>query len=215
MILDVAPTISALTGTTIPISETLTVPVYAKRSAQTRVGIRNGQTVVIGGLMQDQLTETVNKVPILGDIPLLGEAFKHTDKKKSKTELLIFLTPHVAVDPDNLQGMSQEEMKGSKLVPGAVHIFRVTGGQHGLAGQGIDLHAFESRFEPRAQVFDGRADGVEAAFYLGGRICFTGPQHVDQALDVRAVIFVLHAEIEVNDMPGLDFDVRWPGMSHR
>ena len=90
---------------------------YAQRKAQTRIGIRNGQTVVIGGLMQDQLTETVNKVPILGDIPLLGEIFKHTDKKKSKTELLIFLTPHVASDPDNLQGMSKEEVKGSKLVP--------------------------------------------------------------------------------------------------
>ncbi|MFI5377940.1 MAG: type II secretion system protein GspD, partial [Tepidisphaerales bacterium] len=120
VILDVAPTISALTGTTVPISETLSVPVYATRNAQTRIGIRNGQTVVIGGLMQDQLTETINKVPILGDIPLLGEVFKHTDKKKSKTELLIFLTPHVASDPDNLDAMSKDEMKGVKLAPTAV-----------------------------------------------------------------------------------------------
>ncbi|HOW69977.1 MAG TPA: type II secretion system secretin GspD [Phycisphaerae bacterium] len=121
VILDVAPEISALTGTTVPISETVSAPVFAKRSAQTRVGIRSGQTVVIGGLMEDRQTETINKIPLLGDIPLLGEAFKRRENKKSKTELLIFLTPHVASQPDYLKPMSQDELEGSKLVPGAVY----------------------------------------------------------------------------------------------
>jgi general secretion pathway protein D len=126
VILDIAPEISALTGETVPISDTAAQPIIAKRSAQTRVGVRNGQTIVIGGLMEDRKTETIDKVPLLGDIPYVGEAFKHRNSKKTKTELLIFLTPHVAADPDNLKNMSKEEIEGSKLVPNAVdpHAFQ-------------------------------------------------------------------------------------------
>ncbi len=120
VILDVAPEISTLTGETVPISDTASQPIIAKRSAQTRVGVRNGKTIVIGGLMEDRVTESVNKVPFLGDIPLLGEVFKRTIKNKAKTELLIFLTPHVAEDPDQLDGMSKDEVDSTKLLPGAV-----------------------------------------------------------------------------------------------
>jgi general secretion pathway protein D len=118
--MDVAPEISALTGTTVPVSDGVSAPVFAKRSAYSRVGIRNGQTVVIGGLMEDRQTQTVDKVPFAGDIPLLGELFKRTQNKKSKTELLIFLTPHVASAPESLKDISQKEMDNSKLVPKAV-----------------------------------------------------------------------------------------------
>lgn len=118
--LDVAPEISTLTGSTVPISDTISAPVIAKRSAQSRVAIKNGQTVVIGGLMEDRKVETIDKVPFLGDIPLLGDAFKRKQDKKSKTELLIFLTPHVASMPDALSDITKQEVDGTKLVPGAV-----------------------------------------------------------------------------------------------
>lgn len=120
VIMDIAPEISALSGTTVPISDTASQPIINLRSAQTRVGIKNGQTIVIGGLMEDRKTETIDKIPFLGDIPILGEAFKRHQDKKSKTELLIFLTPHVAGDPDNLKEMSRQETEGTKLVPNAV-----------------------------------------------------------------------------------------------
>jgi type II secretory pathway component HofQ len=120
VIMDVAPEISALTGTQIPVSELVSAPVIAKRSAQSRVAIENGQTIVIGGLMEDRKTETVSKVPLLGDIPLLKWAFQRRQMTKSKTELLIFLTPHVAPEPKTLQGMSREETDGVKLVPEAI-----------------------------------------------------------------------------------------------
>ena len=120
VILDVAPEISTLTSTTVPISEQVNAPVIAKRSAQSRVGVRNGETIVIGGLMEDRVTESVSKVPLLGDIPLFGELFKRTIKNKTKTELLIFLTPHVALDPDQVPLMSQDEVKGTKILPNAV-----------------------------------------------------------------------------------------------
>ncbi|MEA3368459.1 MAG: type II secretion system secretin GspD, partial [Planctomycetota bacterium] len=109
VILDVVPEISTITDTTVPISETVNATVYAKRSATTQVAIHNGQTIVIGGLMEDRIIDAVRKVPVLGDIPLLGELFKHTSKDKVKTELLIFLTPHVAERPDHLTAMSKDE----------------------------------------------------------------------------------------------------------
>ena len=118
--LDVAPEISQLTSQTVTVGPGVAAPVIADRSAQSRVGIRDGHTIVIGGLMQDQKTLTVNKIPIIGDIPLIGAIFSRTQVDKTKTELLIFLTPHVAQQPDDLSPMSDQEMKGTKLTPNAV-----------------------------------------------------------------------------------------------
>jgi type II secretion system protein D len=118
--LDVAPTISQLTAQTVAVGPDTTAPVIAQRSAQSRVAIKDGQTIVIGGLMEDRKTETINKIPILGDIPVLRLAFSRTEITKTKTELLIFLTPHVAQQPETLKPMSQDELKGTKLTPRAV-----------------------------------------------------------------------------------------------
>ncbi|MFT3787650.1 MAG: type II secretion system secretin GspD [Tepidisphaeraceae bacterium] len=120
VVLDVAPEISTLTNSTVQISELVRAPIINKRSAQTHVSVRTGQTIVIGGLMEDRLDETIRKVPLLGDIPLVGELFKRREASKRKTELLIFLTPHVAARPDDLGGMSQQDVDRTKLVPQAV-----------------------------------------------------------------------------------------------
>ncbi|MFH1731063.1 MAG: type II secretion system secretin GspD [Planctomycetota bacterium] len=118
--MDVYPEISTLTGQTVPISEAVNAPVFAKRSAQSRVAIRDGQTIVIGGLMEDRNTTNVQKVPLLGDIPVLGLLFRRTVEQKTKTELLIFLTPHVAQEPEDLKGMSESEKAGTKVIQNAV-----------------------------------------------------------------------------------------------
>jgi len=120
VILDVSPEISTLTGTTVPISEVVNAPVFAKRSATSRVAIRDGQTIVIGGLMEDRRTENVKKVPLLGDVPVLGTLFKRTTTEGSKTELLIFLTPHVAAQPEALAGISEGELTSSKVIRKAI-----------------------------------------------------------------------------------------------
>ncbi len=120
VICDVSPEVSSISDQTVPISSTVRAPVFNLRSADSRVGIRNGETIVIGGMMQDQKTQTVNKIPILGDIPGLNLLFARTQVTKTKTELLIFLTPHVAPQPEKVQGMSNDEMRGIKLVPSAV-----------------------------------------------------------------------------------------------
>jgi general secretion pathway protein D len=120
VILDVAPEISALTTSSVQVSEQVSSPIFTKRSAQTRVAVENGQTVVIGGLMQDQKNSTISKVPLLGDIPGLGLLFQRRIEDRSKTELLIFLTPHVAMRPDQLEAMGQDEVDHTKLVTDAV-----------------------------------------------------------------------------------------------
>jgi general secretion pathway protein D len=118
--LDIAPEVSALTGDTVPISETVSAPVFAKRSASSRVAIRDGQTIVIGGLMDDRKTDTVRKVPLLGNLPLVGAFFRRSIKERTKTELLIFLTPHVVQQAEDLGAMSKTEMFSSQLVPEAI-----------------------------------------------------------------------------------------------
>lgn len=105
----VAPEISQITQETVQISDTSVAPVFSKRAAETVIVTPNGKTVVIGGLLQDEKTDTVRKVPILGDIPLLGWAFRRTIKDKKKTELLIFLTPHIVDDPAGLEALTNRE----------------------------------------------------------------------------------------------------------
>jgi general secretion pathway protein D len=119
--LDVAPQVSQLdSGSGVPISSNVSAPVFDIRAAQSRVGVEDGKTIVIGGLMQDERTQNIQKIPLLGDIPYLGMLFKRTTNSKTKTELLIFLSPHVALRPDALPAMSRDEERGTKLVPNAV-----------------------------------------------------------------------------------------------
>ncbi len=69
--------------------------------------------------MEDNKTETTSKVPLLGDIPLLGMAFRHKVKEDAKTELLIFLTPHIVQAPSHLAKVSDAEKANSHLAPKA------------------------------------------------------------------------------------------------
>jgi general secretion pathway protein D len=149
VILDVAPTISQLSSQTVTVQAGVNVPVIDQRQAQSRVAIRNGQTIIIGGLMSDQKTETVNKIPLIGDIPWVGELFKHTVASKTKTELLIFLTPQVAQNPDLLPAMSADEKGGTQLVPNAVDP-----GTFDLHMQGMSRGAAKERPNEHAAPFN-------------------------------------------------------------
>jgi type IV pilus assembly protein PilQ len=68
------------------------------KHVKTQVLVENGGTVVIGGIFTQTDRDTVNKVPLLGDIPVLGWLFKNTERTTSKTELLVFLTPKIVTD---------------------------------------------------------------------------------------------------------------------
>ena len=78
-------------------------PITSKRKIQNVVVVRDGQPVVIGGLMRDQETKSTEKVPLLGDIPLIGLAFRRTSTKVEKRNLLLVIIPHVIKDPSDLK----------------------------------------------------------------------------------------------------------------
>ena len=120
VILDVTPEISSMTDSLINLTPGVSSPVFQTRNASSRVNIQDGQTIVIGGLMQDQNTTTLQKVPVIGDIPGLGLLFQRNQVEKTKTELLIFMTPHVAQMPQKLEPMTKDEEKGLRLTPGAI-----------------------------------------------------------------------------------------------
>ncbi|MBN8766282.1 MAG: pilus assembly protein PilQ [Thiobacillus sp. SCN 64-317] len=74
------------------------VPAITTKRVKTQVRVNNGETLVIGGIFDQQETNNVSKVPLLGDLPVLGNLFKTTSKSDGKTELLIFLTPRILDD---------------------------------------------------------------------------------------------------------------------
>ena len=109
---EVEPTISSLSSSKVPISENFEAPVINNRSATTQVSVQNGQTIVIGGLISTQDEERITKIPVLGDIPYLGAAFKRTKTSRSRTELLIIMTPYVINSPEDTIKPNAREEKG-------------------------------------------------------------------------------------------------------
>ncbi len=85
-------------------------PITSTRSQKTTVVAKNEETIVLGGIMQDREIESVSKIPVLGDIPLLGQLFRHTTKTKTKVNLLVFLTPHIIEDTSDFRRLVARKM---------------------------------------------------------------------------------------------------------
>ncbi len=90
---------------------TLGVVSINRRMAKTEVMVRDAQTVVIGGLMRESVFQSQTKIPILGDIPVLGALFRRTSRETRKTNLLLFLTPYVVRDPADLRAIFERKMR--------------------------------------------------------------------------------------------------------
>lgn len=106
----VSPQISSLNpNLSIPISAGVNAPVIDIRAADTVAVTTDGQTIIIGGLMETDKSQTDTKIPLLGDIPLLGNLFKRRQSSDLKTELLIFLTPHIVQNPTELAALTVRE----------------------------------------------------------------------------------------------------------
>jgi len=88
---------------------TLVGPTTTVRSASTVVAARDGQTVVIGGLLSDTRRSNEQGVPFLSDIPVLGNLFRRTEDRRVKTNLLAFLTPHVVASDAQMAARSAAE----------------------------------------------------------------------------------------------------------
>lgn len=87
------PTVEEITGWVGPADNQQ--PITSKRSVNTDVIVKSGETLVIGGLMKESTIEKVNGIWLLSDIPIIGELFRHHDKQNSKTDLMILITPAI------------------------------------------------------------------------------------------------------------------------
>lgn len=84
-------------------------PTLGKRDLKTKVTIYDGKTIVIGGLIQNDKKTSETKIPVLGDIPILGWLFKHKSTTYQKTNLLVFITPHIVTKQDRIDAVTKQK----------------------------------------------------------------------------------------------------------
>jgi general secretion pathway protein D len=86
-------------------------PTTAKRQAQTVVSMNSGSTIVIGGLIRDDKTNIEKKIPLVGDLPLIGGLFKFQKERLQKTNLLMFITPYVVSSQEDMEQITEAKRK--------------------------------------------------------------------------------------------------------
>lgn len=127
IVLDVTPRVTGGGQVTMDVSQTanelqgftaFNAPIVNNRSATTTVTVDDGKTVILGGIIRENHTINDSKIPLLGDIPLIGHLFKSTSHETSQTELMVFLTPHIvhtAKDAQALREAAEKELsKGTQ-----------------------------------------------------------------------------------------------------
>ncbi|MFH1367978.1 MAG: secretin N-terminal domain-containing protein [Elusimicrobiota bacterium] len=103
--LQVHPVIKKILGT----NAELNAPILATREIDTSIVVKNGQTIILGGLMRNDESKTLSKVPLLGDIPIIGALFRKSGTVDEKTELLIFITPHIITTSEQAVELTKEK----------------------------------------------------------------------------------------------------------
>jgi general secretion pathway protein D len=102
------------------ISSAVFAPNVNTRSANTVVVTPDGQPIAIGGLISNDKSSSESKIPLLGDIPVLGNLFKFSTHAQQKSELLIFLTPHIIQAPSQLAAMTAHETAQTPLITNSI-----------------------------------------------------------------------------------------------
>ncbi|MFH1422883.1 MAG: type II secretion system secretin GspD [Planctomycetota bacterium] len=100
-----------------PIAGSVTPPPKTSREISGTVTIPNGEVIIVGGLTDEKETKTINKIPFLGDIPILGSLFRSTQTEKRKTNLYVFLTPHIISEEkfESLKKISKQQREDARL----------------------------------------------------------------------------------------------------
>ena len=148
--LEVHPEISQVSDSSIQLTEGLAAPIFSERSAETVVTVKDGATVVIGGLITDTERDSESKVPFFGDIPGLGVLFRTTNHSVRKTELLMVLTVNVLRTEEDVHAMSIEQRDKTGLLENIsrnplMEGLRIRAEEDGLAPAPADEPADEDR----------------------------------------------------------------------
>lgn len=91
-------------------------PVTRKRALSTNVLVDDGQIIVLGGLLEDSIEDGTQAVPLLGDVPLIGNLFKYEKRKRTKTNLMVFLRPHIVRNAQDSQSLSLDRYNYMRAV---------------------------------------------------------------------------------------------------
>lgn len=105
ILLDIEQEVSEAVQT---LSSGIDAPTITQRRIKTTVAVGNGESIILAGMMQDKTTNTKQQVPIVGDIPVLGNLFKNKDNTIARTELLIAITPQIIKDPNQMRAIATE-----------------------------------------------------------------------------------------------------------
>ena len=147
----IRPEVSSSKMTTLTSEDKKTsIPIVTTSEAETSVLVKDGVTIVIGGLKQDKREKTTKRLPILGDIPIIGYLFGNTSDEVSKTELVILLTPHIMSGETSYTEFSQippKEGARAALVKGKIAMTK-------FSQQQDTLRVADSLAEYSQQVFD-------------------------------------------------------------
>lgn len=100
-------------------TDALKQPIWTNRNIETKLVVRDQQTVVVGGMTQERELFSAQKVPLLGDIPILGNLFKYTKKEKRKTKLLVMMTPYIVKDHIDMQNMVDRKVREGREFAGS------------------------------------------------------------------------------------------------
>lgn len=162
-------------------------PTTTVRSASTTINVRDGQTIVIGGLISDSINARESKVPFLGDIPGIGHFFTNTERNKNKINLLIFLTPHIIKNEEDAAEISMAERDRFRDLMGSAGAPRrqpdpldmpsfalpeerdLPVGQPGDVADPLPGAALPGPLEVSSITIDRRADGATIALAVGGQ----------------------------------------------
>lgn len=138
--MQVSPRVSELDYSNAIVSQGLVIPAFTERELSTVVELADGQSFAVAGLLSQNVTETVSKFPVLGDIPVLGALFRSSSFKRNETELVVIVTPHLVKPLD----MSKQTLPTDKFGdPGDVRFYLLGG----LSGKPKDLPVNRKGFD--------------------------------------------------------------------
>lgn len=116
--MEIRQEVSQLTDSTVPVAPGVTSPIFFTREAETTITVRDNETVVLGGLIESRESNSETKVPLVGDIPILGTLFRTQNDQTTRRELLLVLTPRVVRSSEEYRQESLMERDRLKLMWG-------------------------------------------------------------------------------------------------
>jgi len=159
--LSVAPEVSELDFQNALRTQGFIVPAITTRRATTTIELADGQSFAIGGLLRDNVKETINKYPGLGDIPILGALFRSTSFQKNETELLIIVTAHLVKPLDmNAQSLPTDYYEEPNDFEFYLMGFAEKGGFGGKAGHKSPAAEVLSNRVTRSRAMEGQVGHI-------------------------------------------------------